>query len=114
MNNILVFLEYWWFRICNFGLMVAYAAPSGNSIAETETQVSDRIAIQQVVNTDGRATVGGGEVLFFLDNSDKQKWYQMNEQLINQIKYLPLARVVICFFIICIFFLLVLNVIWWP
>lgn len=111
MNNILVFLEYWWFRICNFGLMVAYAAPSGNSIAETETQVSDRIAIQQVVNTDGRATVGGGEVLFFLDNSDKQKWYQMNEQLINQIKYLPLARVVICFFIICIFFLLVLNVI---
>lgn len=89
-------------------MMVAYAAD--NTVHETEAQVKDSIAIREVVNTGGRATVGGGEVLYFLDNSDKQKWYFMNEDLMNQIHMIPFMRVVICFLIISIFFLLILNV----
>lgn len=90
-------------NIFNFGSIVAYAA-------EAETNAADNVAIQDVVNTNGRDTVGGGEILDFIGNKGEEAWYTMNESLIRQIDSLPLIKLGICLLIIFILVLIIFRI----
>lgn len=96
-----IWLQNMFYRLCNLGLMTVYASENG---------LEDRVTVKEVVNTNGRDTVGGGEVLKFLGRKQKQTWYTMNEELINQIDSLPMIKVMICCLILVILVLIILNI----
>lgn len=84
------------------GTIIAYAAETTNP--------SDQVAIKDVVNTNGRDTVGGGEILDFFSNSARQTWETLNGDLINQIGALPLIKIGICILLLLILILIVFRI----
>lgn len=84
------------------GTIIAYAAETTNP--------SDQVAIKDVVNTNGRDTVGGGEILDFFSNSARQTWETLNGDLINQIGALPFIKIGICILLLLILILIVFRI----
>lgn len=84
------------------GTIIAYAAETTNP--------GEQVAIQDVVNTNGRDTVGGGEILDFFNNSARQTWETLNGDLINQIGALPLIKIGICILLLLILILIVFRI----
>lgn len=84
------------------GTIIAYAAESTNP--------ADKVAIQDVVNTNGRDTVGGGEILDFFNSSARQAWETLNSALINQIYLLPIIKIGICVLLLIILILIVFRI----
>lgn len=84
------------------GTIIAYAAETTNP--------GEQVAIKDVVNTNGRDTVGGGEILDFFSNSARQTWETLNGDLINQIGALPLIKIGICILLLLILILIVFRI----
>lgn len=96
----LVWLQNMFYKLLNFGMIIAYASENG---------LEDNVTVKDVVNTGGRDTVGGGEVLKFIGRRAKETWYTMNESLINQINSIPMVKLFICILIIIILLLVIFN-----
>lgn len=89
------------FKLNNFFTMVAYASQK----SDAEKQV----AVQEVVDTGTRDTIGGGEILHYIGNEAEEAWYTMNEVLINQIESLPLIKIGICCILIFVLILIIFQ-----
>jgi hypothetical protein len=88
-------------HILNFGLIVSYAAKTSDAEA--------KVTVTNVVDTNGRDTVGGGEILHFIGNKAEEAWYTMNEAFMNQLHAVPYVKLFVCFLILFILILIIFN-----
>lgn len=66
--------------------------------------------VGEMVDTGGRETVGGGEVLGFIGNEAEVAWKYMNAELINHFENYTLYKVLLCALIIIIAVIIALKI----
>lgn len=87
-------------KFFNLFTMIAYA---------NQSTAEQQVNIQNVADTNGRDTVGGGEVLHYIGNSAEEAWYNMNEALMAQIESLPMVKIGICCILLFVLIIIIFK-----